>query len=173
MGNCQAVDAAVLVIQHPDGKLEKMYWSVSASEVMRKNPDHYVTLIMPVPESPDESNSEPQAIKSTHVKLLRSSDSLCLGSSYRLVSSKEVLNVLRAKKSARMSNRQVSPALITENDTGKQDSDLFAGVAEKTTTEDIFKVTGKRSRPPAKKPSMRRSKSWHPSLKTISEISSQ
>uniref|UniRef100_A0A7N0VG04 DUF4228 domain protein n=1 Tax=Kalanchoe fedtschenkoi TaxID=63787 RepID=A0A7N0VG04_KALFE len=172
MGNCQAVDAAVLVIQHPDGKLEKMYWSVSASEVMRKNPDHYVTLIMPVPESNEESKAEPQERKPTHLKLLRSTDTLNLGSAYRLVPSKEVLTVLRTKKSARMSKRRVSPALISENVTEKEVSSLFE-VAEKTTTEDIFKATGKWSRPQSKKPLMRSSKSWHPSLKTIAEIPSQ
>lgn len=46
MGNCQAIDAATLVIQHPSGKVEKMYWSVSASEIMKLNPGHYVALLI-------------------------------------------------------------------------------------------------------------------------------
>ncbi|KAL9663559.1 hypothetical protein QQ045_018948 [Rhodiola kirilowii] len=172
MGNCQAIDAAALVIQHPDGKLEEMYWSVCASEVMRKNPDHYVTLIIPLPESHEEKKGEPEAFKSTHVKLLRPSDTLYLGSAYRLVPSKDVLNVLRAKKSARINKRRVSPAAISENGADNEGSSLVEAVAEKTTIEDIFKAIGKRSRPLTKKPSMRRSKSWRPSLKTIDEIPS-
>lgn len=87
MGNCQAIDAAVLVIQHPNGKLEEMYWSVSVSEVMRKNPNHYVTLILPLPESQEEKNGEPEALKPAHVKLLKPSDTLYLGCAYRLVPS--------------------------------------------------------------------------------------
>ncbi|KAL9243168.1 hypothetical protein vseg_017090 [Gypsophila vaccaria] len=46
MGNCQAIDAASLVIQHQSGKVEKMYWPISASEVMRMNPGHYVALLI-------------------------------------------------------------------------------------------------------------------------------
>ncbi|KAL9679740.1 hypothetical protein QQ045_017606 [Rhodiola kirilowii] len=170
---------------HPDGKLEKMYWSVSASEVMRKNPDHYVSLILPLPDenSNQKANVEARELKSTHIKLLRSSDTLILGSAYRLVASKgfgtnlymvtlllaEVLYVLRAKKSARTSMRRVSPERITDKNVPS-----IVGVADKTTLEeDIFKETGKQLRPLTKKPSMRRSKSWHPSLKTIAEIPSQ
>ncbi|TKY55168.1 hypothetical protein E2542_SST19582 [Spatholobus suberectus] len=46
MGNCQAVDTATLVIQQPNGKVERLYWPVSASEVMKANPDHYVALLI-------------------------------------------------------------------------------------------------------------------------------
>ncbi|TXG50324.1 hypothetical protein EZV62_022848 [Acer yangbiense] len=46
MGNCQAIDAATLVIQHPCGKVDKFYWPVSASEIMRNNPGHYVALLI-------------------------------------------------------------------------------------------------------------------------------
>ncbi|KAK9684673.1 hypothetical protein RND81_10G224700 [Saponaria officinalis] len=46
MGNCQAIDAASLVIQHPNGKVDKMYWPVSATQVMKLNPGHYVALLI-------------------------------------------------------------------------------------------------------------------------------
>ncbi|KAH9617658.1 hypothetical protein KSS87_023538 [Heliosperma pusillum] len=46
MGNCQAIDAASLVIQHPSGKAEKMYLPIAASEVMKMNPGHYVALLI-------------------------------------------------------------------------------------------------------------------------------
>lgn len=84
MGNCQAIDAAALVIQHPNGKIERMYWPVSASEVMKTNPGHYVSLIIPLPV-PEEEKKERKTVRFTRVKLLRPTDTLVLGHAYRLV----------------------------------------------------------------------------------------
>ena len=84
MGNCQAVDAAALVIQHPSGSIERMYWPISVSEVMKTNPGHYVSLIIPLPTS-DEQNTDERTVRFTRVKLLRPSDTLVLGRAYRLV----------------------------------------------------------------------------------------
>nr|APR64085.1 hypothetical protein [Populus tomentosa] len=75
MGNCQAIDAATLVIQHPNGKIENLYWPVSASEVMKTNPGHY---------------------------LLRPTDTLVLGHVYRLITTQEVTKGLWAKKQAKL-----------------------------------------------------------------------
>ena len=94
MGNCQAIDAAALVIQHPCGKLDRLYWPISASEVMRLNPGHYVSLIIPLPASESdqdnkENNKENQqdqkTVRFTRVKLLRPNETLALGHAYRLV----------------------------------------------------------------------------------------
>lgn len=87
MGNCQAIDAAALVIQHPCGKIERLYWSISASEVMRLNPGHYVSLIIPLPLSEEEQNNENEqkTVRFTRVKLLRPNETLTLGHAYRLV----------------------------------------------------------------------------------------
>ncbi|KAF7006456.1 hypothetical protein CFC21_021498 [Triticum aestivum] len=39
MGNCQAADAAAVVIQHPgDAKVERLHWPTTAADVMRRNP---------------------------------------------------------------------------------------------------------------------------------------
>ena len=47
MGNCQAADAAAVVIQHPgDGKVERLHWPTTAADVMRRNPGHYVALVI-------------------------------------------------------------------------------------------------------------------------------
>lgn len=46
MGNCQAIDTATLVIQYPSGKVDKLYWPVTASKVIKMNPGHYVALLM-------------------------------------------------------------------------------------------------------------------------------
>uniref|UniRef100_A0A2P2MBP8 Uncharacterized protein MANES_05G090500 n=1 Tax=Rhizophora mucronata TaxID=61149 RepID=A0A2P2MBP8_RHIMU len=83
MGNCQAIDAAALVIQHPGGKIERLYWPITASEVMRMNPGHYVSLIIPLPVSGEDQ--EQKTVQFTRVKLLRPADTLALGHAYRLV----------------------------------------------------------------------------------------
>nr|XP_043629524.1 uncharacterized protein LOC122600806 isoform X3 [Erigeron canadensis] len=63
MGNCQAVDAAALVIQHPSGKIERMYWSISASEVMKMNPGHYVSIIIPLPPTDGEEDEVMKVVR--------------------------------------------------------------------------------------------------------------
>ncbi|GKV22820.1 hypothetical protein SLEP1_g32643 [Rubroshorea leprosula] len=107
MGNCQAVDAAALVIQHPCGKIERMYWPVTASEVMRMNPGHYVSLIIPLPVSTEE-NQDQKTVRYTRIKLLRQSDTLALGHAYRLITSQEVMKVVRAKKYAKVKAQQLN-----------------------------------------------------------------
>lgn len=92
MGNCQAIDAAALVIQHPNGRIERLYWPVAASEVMRMNPGHYVSLIIPLPNSVSEDEHEDQkTVRFTRVKLLRPTDTLALGHAYRLVTSEGIM----------------------------------------------------------------------------------
>ena len=92
MGNCQAVDAAALVIQHPCGRIERLYWSVTASEIMKMNPGHYVSLIIPLPLSDDDQQGQqPKTVRFTRVKLLRPNDTLNLGHAYRLITTQGVL----------------------------------------------------------------------------------
>ena len=96
MGNCQAIDAAALVIQHPCGRIERLYWSVSAGEVMRMNPGHYVSLIIPLPPPPpsisqDHDSSDNKTVRFTRVKLLRPTDTLVLGHAYRLITSQGLI----------------------------------------------------------------------------------
>lgn len=69
-----------------------MYWPVTVSEVMRTNPGHYVSLIIPLPV-PDDKKEEgdqqdpPKAVRFTRVKLLRPTETLALGHAYRLITS--------------------------------------------------------------------------------------
>ncbi|XP_062116333.1 uncharacterized protein LOC133830376 [Humulus lupulus] len=68
MGNCQAIDAATLVIQHPNGKVEKLYCPVSASEIMKTNPGHYVALLISTtlcPTKPPGENTDKNSASST------------------------------------------------------------------------------------------------------------
>lgn len=121
MGNCQATDAAAVVIQHPGGRVERLYWPTPASEVMRSNPGHYVALITLCRLSQDPPQYEHGAastaaaaggasagastgegVRFTRVRLLRPKDTLVLGQVYRLVTSQEVIKGLRARKQEKM-----------------------------------------------------------------------
>ncbi|XP_042047805.1 uncharacterized protein LOC121793838 [Salvia splendens] len=144
MGNCQAVDAAALVIQHPCGKLERMYWPISATHVMKTNPGHYVSLIIPL-TLPDHHN---QTVRFTRVKLLRPTDTLVLGHAYRLLTTQEVMKVVRAKKHAKMKRSEPEP----EPGLPASETDHHEGDARLRHREG-----GGRSR------------SWRPSLQSISE----
>lgn len=102
MGNCQAIDAATLVIQHPCGKVDKFYWPVRACEIMRMNPGHYVALLISSSslrptkitskdkeECPNNNNSNNggngNSVRLTRIKLLQPTDALVLGQVYRLI----------------------------------------------------------------------------------------
>ncbi|KAL3525588.1 hypothetical protein ACH5RR_013960 [Cinchona calisaya] len=102
MGNCQAAEAATVVIQHPSAggnKVERIYWSVSAREIMSSNPGHYVALVI---TSPTAARTTENGTPVKQLKLLRPHDSLLLGQVYRLVSFQDVLKEFAAKKSAKL-----------------------------------------------------------------------
>ncbi|CAN6727241.1 unnamed protein product [Malus baccata var. baccata] len=183
MGNCQAIDAAALVIQHPSGKLERMYWPISASEVMRLNPGHYVSLIIPLPVSEQDheqvaENHEEEhgkAVRFTRVKLLRPNETLALGHAYRLVTAQEVKKVLKAKKK----KQQLELLEKLRTGQGKENSGCEEAAAEvKSDEKENNKHASKRERHRSRTSSANaaaaaaaalRSKSWRPSLQSISE----
>lgn len=89
MGNCQAIDAATLVIQHPNGKVDKFYAPLSATHVMKTNPGHYVALLIsttlcPTKDIQNCSNAN-NPVRITRIKLLKPTDTLVLGQVYRLI----------------------------------------------------------------------------------------
>ncbi|PSS13573.1 Tetratricopeptide repeat protein like [Actinidia chinensis var. chinensis] len=170
MGNCQAVDAAALVIQHPSGSIERMYWPISVSEVMKTNPGHYVSLIIPLPTS-DEQNTDERTVRFTRVKLLRPSDTLVLGRAYRLVTTQEVMKVLRAKKYAKMKKNQSDSGDKSRIDQERKSSNC----EEETEKPELEKKSPamrherQMPRPGSTNFAAARSKSWRPSLQSISE----
>ncbi|XP_038996836.1 uncharacterized protein LOC120121583 isoform X2 [Hibiscus syriacus] len=97
MGNCQAAEAATVVIQHPGNKIQRIYWSVSANEIMGLNPGHYVALVV---TSPTLKNENGTPVK--QLKLLKPDDTLLIGHVYRLVSFEDVLNEFAAKKCVKL-----------------------------------------------------------------------
>lgn len=97
MGNCQAIDTATLVIQQPNGEEKRLYWPVSASEVMKTHPDHYVALLISTTlctskdrencsNKSDNNNNNTNPVRITRIKLLKPTDTLMLGQVYRLIS---------------------------------------------------------------------------------------
>ncbi|KAJ8769345.1 hypothetical protein K2173_002549 [Erythroxylum novogranatense] len=97
MGNCQAAEAATVVIQHPGNKIERIYWSVSAHEIMNSNPGHYVALVVTSPTMRTENG-----MPLKQLKLLRPDDTLLIGQFYRLVSFEDVLKEFNEKKCAKL-----------------------------------------------------------------------
>ncbi|KAJ8773858.1 hypothetical protein K2173_008321 [Erythroxylum novogranatense] len=171
MGNCQTIDAAALVIQHPHGKIERLYWPVTASEVMKMNPGHYVSLIIPLPVSGEE-NQEQKVVQFTRVKLLRPSDTLSLGHAYRLVTTEEVMKVLRAKKYAKMKQQQPESVEKLQAADQKQSTDCEAVKKPDKDEYKVIKQERHRHRTPSINSSALRSKSWRPLLQSISEAGS-
>ncbi|XP_041015944.1 uncharacterized protein LOC121258487 isoform X1 [Juglans microcarpa x Juglans regia] len=182
MGNCQAIDAAALVIQHPSGKLERLYWPVSANEVMKTNPGHYVSLIIPLPASEDDQDQDKtKTVRFTRVKLLRPTDTLALGHAYRLVTTQdftagfvEVMKVLRAKKFAKTKQKQeVESAEMSQTVSEKQIPGFEAeGKSDKEKKYQVMRHERQRVRTPSMSSAVMRSKSWRPSLLSISEAGS-
>ncbi|XP_065860973.1 uncharacterized protein [Euphorbia lathyris] len=175
MGNCQAIDAAALVIQHPSGKIERMYWPILASEVMKINPGHYVSLIIPLPPpvpADDTSDHHNKPVQFTRVKLLRPTDTLALGHAYRLVTTQEVIKVLRAKKHAKMKRQQPDSSekqVASDSENGSKPVSMY-----KNKDKDHQATKDERQRPkaPASNSIVMRSKSWRPALQSISEAAS-
>ncbi|KVH92449.1 Protein of unknown function DUF4228, partial [Cynara cardunculus var. scolymus] len=93
MGNCQASDAATVVIVHPGKKVERMFRSVIAREIMDSNPSHYVALVVTSAVVKSVNGSPVKQLK-----LLRPDDTLLIGQVYRLISFEDVLKEFAAKK---------------------------------------------------------------------------
>ncbi|RAL53243.1 hypothetical protein DM860_006915 [Cuscuta australis] len=157
MGNCQAVDAAALVVQHPGGKIERRYSPITASEVMKSNPGHYVCLIIPLPVAGDGNSGN----RLSTVKLLKPTETLVLGRAYRLLTTQEVGKVLRDKKHKKMktdSHKEQSEGCEMEGEIDEEINNPSQGMRH-------------RQRSGPRKPGAERSNksSWRPSLLSISE----
>ncbi|XP_019456707.1 PREDICTED: uncharacterized protein LOC109357292 isoform X2 [Lupinus angustifolius] len=173
MGNCQAIDAATLVIQQPNGKVGKLYWPVSASEVMKSNPGHYVALLISTTLCTSNNTSQ---VRLTRIKLLKPTDTLVLGQVYRLISAQEVMKGMWAKKQAKMKKNLPESAL--KSDQVKEKSLLeMDKAARRIEPEDNQepKIERHKSRTPASTNAASitaKSRTWQPSLHSISEASS-
>ncbi|KAM0060557.1 hypothetical protein Hdeb2414_s0004g00125551 [Helianthus debilis subsp. tardiflorus] len=109
MGNCQAVDNASFVLQTQSGRAERFYAPISAAEIMKLHPGHYVALLLATtfyssPPSSSSGHHQPppnnnptttnQNLRVTRIKLLRPTDNLVLGHAYRLITTQGTLTCL-------------------------------------------------------------------------------
>ncbi|XP_058781778.1 uncharacterized protein LOC131656011 [Vicia villosa] len=177
MGNCQAIDAATLVIQHPSGKIERFYSSMSASQVMKMNPGHCVALLISTTMYPNKdiqnsSKTNTDPVRLTRIKLLKPNDTLLLGHVYRLITTQEVMKGIREKKQAKMrqnmSDSGCKSDLVKEKkpikfDT-KDNKETILGRARARTSSS--------SNNAASVTVTAKTRFWQPSLQSISEIAS-
>ncbi|XP_010254684.1 PREDICTED: uncharacterized protein LOC104595592 [Nelumbo nucifera] len=172
MGNCQAIDAATLVIQHPGGRVEKLYWPVTASEIMRLNPGYYVALIIAFC-LPEEEDKRQDAVRITRIKVLRPTDTLVLGQAYRLITSQEVMKGLWAKKYAKMKKTQAEsierPLRMTDKQTSG--SEVQGRMPDLEKTNQVSRHERHQPRTMSMPSTSSRSRPWRPSLQSISEAS--
>ncbi|KAH7650576.1 hypothetical protein IHE45_13G033900 [Dioscorea alata] len=165
MGNCQATDAARVTIQHPDSKVEHVFWSLNAGDVMAAHPGHYVAIIITSP-NPSTSSSSSSLVK--HLKLLRPDDTLQVGHVYRLVSFEDVLREFGSKRRVKLS-KLLEKHKVTVDDQSqsvvKEENGKKEGEEEQEEEErqQCLRMGGKRSGNIGQ---------WRPSLQSIPEVGS-
>ncbi|WCJ31439.1 hypothetical protein M5689_012934 [Euphorbia peplus] len=161
MGNCQAAEAATVIIQHPaNKKIQRVYWSVSAHEIMNANPGHYVALLV---QSPTMKAQNGLPLK--HLKLLRPDDTLLIGHVYRLVSFEDVLKEFASKKCVKLGKllkERRSLEKSSSPDTSKSDTSSLLQEVEQESSTTTTTTTGGMGR--------KYLGHWKPALQSISEI---
>ncbi|XP_016477746.1 uncharacterized protein LOC107799173 [Nicotiana tabacum] len=189
MGNCQAIDNATLLIQHPSGRVDKLYWPVTANEIMKMNPGHYVALLLTTttlcpPTNPASATATATAttnrnnsvskntgnmpVRITRIKLLKPTDTLVLGHVYRLITTQEVMKGLWAKKYAKK-KQQLDSGEVQEKSTHENLSTSQSKNGQRRSEMDNSKQVKQekhRSSTGAKP------RTWHPKLHSISEATS-
>ncbi|KAK4434847.1 hypothetical protein Salat_0647600 [Sesamum alatum] len=169
MGNCQAAEAATVVIHHPGGnKVDRIYWSVSANEIMNSNPGHYVALMVPSPAGKAENG----ATTVKQLKLLRPDDTLVMGQVYRLISFEDVLKEFAAKKCVKLGRllkeRGAFNVEHKKNHGGLESSSSVHSVSVKSEVHHLGVGGGRGSRGGGRHQGG--GGQWRPALHSISEL---
>ncbi|XP_064954883.1 uncharacterized protein LOC135607196 [Musa acuminata AAA Group] len=175
MGNCQASEAATAVIQHPGGRVERLYWPTSAAAVMKSNPGYYVALVT-LYVSEEKQDGSGGNVRITRVRLLKPKDMLLLGQVYRLITSQEVTKALNQRKHEKLKKTQAE--LIRKQQQGQQQqqrrNDQGCDAVPQETqevSEDAHQATKQeRDRPKSSTQTATRGRHWRPSLGSISEV---
>ncbi|XP_074562666.1 uncharacterized protein LOC141819224 [Curcuma longa] len=172
MGNCQASEAAVVVIQHPGGKVERLYWPTTAADVMRSNPGYYVALVtLYVSEEKDGG----AAVRFTRARLLKAKDMLLLGQVYRLIASHEITKAVRQRKHEMLkkSQEELIRKQQREQKHRKTEKGIEAAQEEEQQEEDsensLQVARQDRDRQKSRAQMVVRGRHWRPSLRSISE----
>ncbi|KAL2610711.1 hypothetical protein R1flu_029284 [Riccia fluitans] len=188
MGNCQAAgDAVGVTIQLPDGKVERLLWSVAARQVMLQYPGHYVALVSQPVQPAHQPNIKTAQVSiptmpssSSKLKLLPPDGMLLVGEHYRLISFEDVLSELSSKKilGGRSSGRGVkvkfkrvhsenSPPCTAEGEEDDEDENLEPNADEDRDSRFHGQPV---TRGLETMRSFSRSGQWRPALQSISEI---
>ncbi|XP_058081272.1 uncharacterized protein LOC131229353 [Magnolia sinica] len=174
MGNCQAAEASTVVIQRPGGTIQRIYWSVSANEVMASNPGHYVAALVTMPPVSETGTPVKQ------LKLLRPDDTLRIGHVYRLISFEEVLKEFAGKKYTKLSKLiSMQNQKVNRGDTRKkregersrpsqqeQPSVKVVSQVMEQEEDEVFRV----GRTRVGHGQRHHQRQWRPALQSISEI---
>ncbi|ONK69514.1 uncharacterized protein A4U43_C05F23780 [Asparagus officinalis] len=159
MGNCQAAEISAVVIQHPNGRIERLYWPTTAEEIMKSNPGHHVALVtICVAQEKQQENSNGH-VRFTRVRLLKPKDMLLVGQVYRLITSQEVNKALKARKLKKIKQAQ---SRTDSGPAGVMESDIIVNHQEENQERDGQKST-------AAAGSGSRARHWRPKLQSISE----
>ncbi|XP_018686759.2 uncharacterized protein LOC103998299 isoform X2 [Musa acuminata AAA Group] len=181
MGNCQAAEVATVVIQHPGGRVERLYWPTSAADVMKSNPGYHVALVtLYVSETKtDGGGGGAGTVRFTRVRLLKPRDMLLLGQVYRLITS-QVAKALRQRKYEKLKKNQAESIRKQQQQQQLQQqhgtSDQCTDPAREETEEDsdaTHQATNQeRDRQKSRTQVAARGRHWRPSLQSISEAGS-
>ncbi|XP_058069783.1 uncharacterized protein LOC131218919 isoform X2 [Magnolia sinica] len=163
MGNCQAAEAATVVIQRPGGVIQRIYWSVSANEVMASNPGHYVAVVTASVTARSETG-----VPVKQLKLLRPDDTLHIGHVYRLISFEEVLKEFAGKKYTKLSRAISMQKQRGEKEGGGSRTTRADKSLKVVEQEQVLKV-GSSSRVGV---SRHQNRQWKPALQSIAEVGS-
>ncbi|CAM0944240.1 unnamed protein product [Alopecurus aequalis] len=178
MGNCQAAEAAAAVVQHPGGRVERLYWATSAAEVMRANPGHYVALVtLRVAEERHENadgTGARRTVRLTRVKLLKPKETLLIGHVYRLITSHEVTKAVQARQEekTRKARQQLESSMSRHSKArpAAADDDVDDDDDEASLDESLEQLA--RQDGDAHRSSGARHRQWRPSLHSIDEAAS-
>ncbi|THU48272.1 hypothetical protein C4D60_Mb09t24490 [Musa balbisiana] len=167
MGNCQASEVATVVIQHPGGRVERLYWPTSAADVMKTNPGYHVALVsLYVSEEKQDGSS----VRFTRVKLLKPKDMLLLGQVYRLFTSQEVTKALRQRKYEKIRKSQAELIRKQQQVHRTKDQDGEANLEDSRSRHQATKQGSDRQKGSTQMAV--RGRQWRPSLQSISEMGS-
>ncbi|KAG6469890.1 hypothetical protein ZIOFF_070823 [Zingiber officinale] len=177
MGNCQASEAAAVVIQHPGGKAERLYWPTSAADVMKSNPGHYVALVT---LTVSETKQDGGTVKFTRVRLLKPKDVLLLGQVYRLITSQgpsphfsdppEATQAIMQRKQDKLKKYQAESCRGQPQEEEHRKPDA-AGEAQQEDSENkpqVAREDGDQQKN-STQAAAARGRHWRPSLQSISE----
>lgn len=167
MGNCQAAEAATVVIQHPEGRIQRLYWPTTAKEVMKCNPGHHVALVITQciaqeDQGGGDGGGGMAALRCTRVRLLKPDHMLLIGQVYRLIPEQEATKAIKARKNDILRRRQSE--LIKKHQE----------IEDTIRTDEITQENQEISREPTHRQkgtsgSMARTRQWHPALRSIAE----